>query len=124
MKIRSLDDSVAVEHKVIAGAVVVTFSNSENPVCTLKIDVSDMPRLAMAINKFKTYGAARFELERQALLIEGPEDPTNKRDPLHKKVQIRIIKVGSGEAVVNGIFQASAIDHMLQALESVHALSA
>ena len=124
MKIRSLDDSVAVEHKVIAGAVVVTFSNSENPVCTLKIDVSDMPRLAMAINKFKTYGAARFELERQALLIEGPEDPSDKNDQLHQKVEIRIIKIGTGEVVVHGTFKAISIDHMLQALESVHALSA
>lgn len=124
MKIQSENRSIAVEHKVIQGAVVITFSNSENPVCTLKIDFSDMPRLAAAIREFGQKGATRFSLDRLALLIAGPEDPSDKNDLLHKKVEIRIIKIGTGEVVVHGTFKAISIDHMLQALESVHALSA
>jgi hypothetical protein len=124
MKIQSLDGSLFVEHVVGHGVVDVIFSNNENPVLTLSVDQSDLSRLAKAIQLFEARGAARFELGSQALLIEGPEEPTNKRDPLFHSVQIRIIKTGIGSELVNGIFSESTIKRMLESLEAVEPLSA
>jgi hypothetical protein len=124
MKIQSLDRSLIVEHVVAKGRIDVIFSNSEYPVCKLTIDSTDVARLTQAIQQFESRGAARLELGQQALLIEGPEDPKDKRDPLFHSVQIRVIKTGIGKEIVNGIFSESHIKHMLQALEAVQPLSA